>query len=199
MFGFNKKNNDHDLNSDRLYNWEETFEIYGEKFEVRACYMGHYLYQFIVYNEDNKPVANTSVRFERVPNVDEFVEEIAKPNIAKLKNYIISNYIPNTFNGLDASMIHKKSEEKETNNKDILKNKWELFVTDRIRKAVDKGEYTVNILHNNTMSGDNVFEGGFDKQLMLVETPKILQEKGFNIHIRTNEADPTIFVMTISW
>lgn len=196
MSGFDKKN---ELTKDYPYNWEESIEIEGMEFDVRACYIGDNVYQFIVYNKDNVAVANTTVRFERFLTIEEFVEEIAKPTVNKLKKVIIRDYIPNKFFALDASKLHKKSEENETNNKAILKNTWELFVTDRIRKAVDKGEYTVNILHNNTMSGDNVFEGGFDKQLMLVETPKILQEKGFNIQIRTDETCPTIFVMTISW
>jgi len=166
------------------------------KFEVNCCYDCAYTFVFVVY-KDNVPVANTTVRLDKIPTFDEFEEEIAKPRVKQLKQSIIRNYMPCTFVGLEASKVHNKSEENESKNKAILRKQWQTFVTSIIRKAADKGEYEVCIGH--LMPCDNLFEDGFDREIMLVETPKILQEKGFKVDVSVNKNNPKAFIMGIYW
>lgn len=195
MFGFDKKNNEQIMNN--LNKWEETFEIEGMKFTVKCNDIGGTTFRFEVYNESDEPVANTTVRVDKVPSIEEFIEEIAKPTVKKLMKVLVEDFDSAGFMGLIAPKMHKKSEYNGKKNRVILRSKWQTFVADKIRKAADEGEFEVNI--SRYMPGDNAFEGDYDREIMLDETTKILQKRGFKVYIRENDNNPTAFIMKISW
>lgn len=189
-----------------MNNWEKQIEIDGMKFTVK-CYNDTdlndtaYFYRFAAYNKDDKPVANTAYVIERKLTDEEFEKEVAEPCLKRLQVFIVRNYVSTEFMTLLASKIHEHAEKNAKEKSESLKKRWQTFIADEIRKAADSGKFAVNIVHNDTMSGDTVFDGGYDRDLMLVDTPKILEERGFKVKYfeDTNGSDPTAFTMTISW
>lgn len=184
--------------------WENTFEIDGMKFTVKCTYdklETGFRYTFIAYDTNNVPVATAAVKLDREPTVEEFEKEIAEPSIKKLQVFVVNKYLSSEFMTLVAPKIHKLAEDKDQELTTSLKKKWQTFVADNIRKAANHGQFEVNILHNLTMAGDNVFEGGYNKVMMLVDTPKMLEARGFKVKVfeHTNGSDPTAFTMIISW
>lgn len=185
--------------------WEKEIEIYDMKFTVKCYYektdLG-YTYRFIAYNKDNEPIANTVIQLEIEPTIDEFEKEAAEPSLKKLQMYILRKYVSSEFMTLIATKIHERAEKIDKVLRESLKKKWQTFVADNIRKAADVGEFVVNIIYNTNLSGDNIFEGGYDRDLMLVDTPNLLEARGFNVKFTENGktwGDPNSFVMTISW
>lgn len=184
--------------------WENTFEIDGMKFTVKCYYEAidtGFRYSFVAFNENDEPVANTYVRLDKEPTVEVFENEVAAPSVKKLQAFVVRKYVSTEFMTLDASKIHACAEKKDKELSESLRKEWQTFIVDNIRKASNAGQFAVNILHNLSISGDNVFEGGYDRELMLVDTPKILEARGFNVKVveNTNCSDPTAFTMTISW
>lgn len=185
--------------------WEKEIEIDDMKFTVKCYYektdLG-YTYRFIAYNTVDEPVANTMVLLDIEPTIEDFEKEVAPPSLKKLQLFITRKYVSSEFMTLVASKIHERAEKIDNVLRETLKKRWQTFVADNIRKAADVGEFVVNIIYNTSLKGDNIFEGGYDRDLMLVDTPKILEERGFKVKYFENGktwGDPNSFVMTISW
>lgn len=188
-----------------MNNWEKQIEIDGMKFTVKYyndtdLQDTAYFYRFVAYNKKNEPVANTAYVLERKLTDEEFEKEVAEPCLKRLQVFITRKYVSAEFMTLVAPKIHERAEKNAEEKSESLKKRWQTFIADEIRKAADSGKFAVNIVHNDTMSGDNVFEGGYDRDLMLVDTPEILEERGFKVRYTEHiGCDPTAFTMTISW
>lgn len=150
---------------------------------------------------DKESIDGLEEEFKNLDKNDELVTETSSTE--SLSEEDIALATPAEFNDLDASKILSESTEKDRQNRKKLMTEWLEYVYRRIKEASDKGDDGVTAICAFGSTNDRYFDKGYDHELMMEATTKILVEKGFKV--KATEPEPKSYfpiprlIMIISW
>ena len=132
------------------------------------------------------------------------LDEIEASSIETLTLEEIAEATPQEFNELNLTKVQNESEVEKKRVLSDLMSDWLKFVHHRINEAAAYGEHSVNVNCDLNDPADMNFHKGYDRNLMIVVTTKLLLEKGFKVHVYEFEGLSQYkplprFIMEVSW